>query len=428
MADYTVTYTTGAQDTLSADRYRESGEWVVFEVDGREDVILGAGAVRSIERTDPPAPPQLPGAALRWGIGAVLVVALLFSVVVGLVDMFTAQTVTARAFAAVLVVAGGLCAWGLAGLEANDEKGMRAALTGAAAALFIALVVLAVQRAGRGEELPPRVAAGAALIAAFAGASVLARKGARFRVPAVLRNVLTAGVLIGLVQFWYTNEYVPSRREAGLTETVELAASAPAPGATWPEFLTATVSLKNVSGTRIQFVGTHYALWQQTDPQGPRSLVADGTLDFGQGNWLSPDQEHVDRVVVRLPSDVRPVLTFVVSVHVLKGNRVGGLDLIGTCQDGDLTCVWLLQETSVLNGLTREPRYLVHDRGNGLATCVLRTSTTACPAPAEEKELEQSRKLGDLYGKVRVTAGSRLVLEPRPPAAATTAAPSGSPP
>ncbi|MGI8685569.1 MAG: hypothetical protein ACR2MO_10870 [Acidimicrobiales bacterium] len=428
MPTFVVTYRTGATEVVEADTYRESGAWLVFSAGGRAQVVLSAEPVRRIDRTDPQPPDNQPGLVFRWAHGTWLTAAGLGSAILGLIDGVTAETASGRVIGALLTAAGVGCAAGVRGTLADSEPGRRRAVLGAMAATAVPVALLAAHVAGGGTETSLRVALAllAVVSAVFVGRLWVA--GARPQLPSVLRGFVAAGVVVGLFQFWYEKEYEPASRDAGLTALVGLSRTEVPAGRTLPEFVTATIALKNVTGTKVRVMGSHFNLWTYDPGRGGDALVANGRLNVGNGNWLGPDQEYTERRVFRLPDGARPVMRFVLEVHVVKGNRVTHGRLL-RCKNCPVA--WEIGETSLVNRLTREARYLVQiptdevpvlgstdpqARFTELDTCVSRLSDWCPSAP--------DKKLDGVYGRVVIGASTELALETREAAPPSTTPPS----
>jgi MFS family permease len=427
MADFTVTYTSGGQATLTADRFRESGQWIVFQADGRDDVILSADSVRSIERTDaPPDGPRLDPVS-RVLVGVLLLVAGAVLLAIGIVDAFGALTVSGRVLGGAMAAAGLGCVLGALGAFSNNEKGLRRALAASVAALVASLVVLAMLLAGDGQD--DTLIDGLALFMIAAGAAAVRVRlaGIKPELPTPLRGFVAAGVIVGLVQFWYTNEYVPASREVGVTELVTLEASPVAAGHSVPEFVTATVTLKNpTGGTKVRVIGSDFDVAFLAE-SGARLDGVHGRLAFGDTNWLSPGQEHVERLVFRVRDGATRVVRMGVTVHAIKGRvRLQQREPDERCGLPSCSNAWRISETSELRRRIFEARYVVQHRSDDLVTCIARTLDCPNDDSAVDRRRE-AQKLGDLYGRVFIGAGTELALPP-PAEAATPAAPPGSPP
>jgi hypothetical protein len=352
-----------------------------------------------------------------------------FCLWVGLVDALGAEFQSGRVFGWLMLLACPLCAIGAWGLVIGNAAGLARGLLGALTATAVAILIIGVWISGDGGKpwLPLLLALAAPV--AIAVWLELLKQGVRPRLPVAATALAILGLLIGLFQFWYEKDYVPSTAEAGLSEQVELTAGPVPDGKTRPEYVTANVTLKNVSGTKVRMMGSHYNVWNyEPGKDEPQTFVESGQLNIPTGNWLAPDQEDTQQFVIRLPDDPLPVLTFNLRVDVTKGDRLVHArrdckrDENDHCKSPvifrDDPWSWTIEEGSLIYRLTRDPRHLVVDReppkaavpgpnGPGfplteLVTCISRHRT--CPEKFDTK-------LNALYGHVGIGASAQLLLD-----------------
>jgi hypothetical protein len=408
MATYAVTYTTGQVTSVEADDYEESGSWLTFTKAGRDELTVSAQVVQEIRPIGAPPPAALP-AGLRWPAVTVLAAVAAFGILVGAADLFAAETEAGRVLGLALLVAGLAGAAGALGLAEGSDAGLRRGLVGAAAAAAAALTVAAVWGSGGGNEPVVPVAGAVVVLTALALGLALWGRGVRPKLPTVARGFLAAGVVIGLFQFWYDKQHLPATKEAGLSESIELEAGPAVDGDGQPDFVTATVTLKNVSGTKVRVLGSHYVATAFEPGQHDEVFVEHGPLDVGVGNWFGPDQQYQEKVVIRVPDGGPAALRFTLDVHVTKGDRLPHGRRV-ECDDGDACPVaWEIGENSLLKRLTRESRYIVHQgyvTTDGpddahLVTCISR-SPDSCTGP--------DPKLNDVYGRVTIGASAEVLL------------------
>jgi hypothetical protein len=420
MAEYEITTASGARETLDARAHRVDGPWLVFETASGER-RLNAETVHEVRGPVPAEPKCLRDGTLRVVAGVALAIVGAFALPVGLFDAFRATTVSGRAYGGLLALAAVACAVGVDGLRRGTAAGANRALAGSIAATFVPLTLLGFQLIGRGENRSLTFVLLASASALLAIALWLLHDGARLELPTLLKAGVSLGVVIGLLQFWYDKEYLPASREAGMSASVELTAGPVADGETVPDFVTAEISIENVSGTRVRTLGSHYRLWNDdpAEPEGGRALVAEGDLGFRPSGWLSPGQKYTTDVVFPVPDEARPGMSFVVDVHVAKGNRLGhGRET--PCPHDQCTRAWRLLETSLVTRLTREPRYLeqvpvVEDvevlatgerqaRMVGLRVCIVRGDGNCRD--------DWDAHLNELYGRATVAASTEMVFDP----------------
>jgi hypothetical protein len=443
MATFTVTYTTGVKQRIVADRYEASGSWLVFKTKGLPDFRTSADGIQSVAGpalgpvsfddpgTDPATDPQTGWSKLdrelRWPFVAALAATAAFGISVGFVDVFGAEYQSGRVLGGLVAFAGIVCAFGAHGFVADSEAGRSRGLLGALAAIVVSAVIFGSWLAGGGRALWPWAALAVMVFIPMAVIVWSLANGWGLRLPAVATVLAAVGLFIGLFQFWYEKDYAPATTEAGVTEQVELTAGQVPAGHTRPEYATAKVTLKNVSGTKVRMIGSHYNVWNYEPGTDKHTFVDSGQLDIPTGSWLAPDQESTEHVVIRLPNDPLPVLKVDLRVHVTKGDRLmhGRFrckrDENDKCEhhagfrEGPLS--WKIGESSLIHRLVREPRYLVVDRERSeaavpgpsgpeyplteMVTCISRHPS--CPDQFDTK-------LNAVYGHVAIGASAQLLL------------------
>jgi hypothetical protein len=197
------------------------------------------------------------------------------------------------------------------------------------------------------------------------------------------------GVIVGLFEFWYTTEYLPANVDPGVNVFVELAAGAVPDDKLLPEYVTATITLENVSDTRVLVVGSQYYLSALSMPLEIPPSAQEGAdpitgTFFDDENWFTPGQKFVAKVVMPVPDPAPPILRFDTALHVARASR---LRLGRRVPFG-----WEIQESSLVNRITRECRYLIQDRRGRLRTCISAQQNPECPG--------ENRRLDEVYGRM----------------------------
>jgi hypothetical protein len=319
-----------------------------------------------------------------------------------------------------------VCAFGAHGLVVGSEAGGHRGLLGALVAIVVsAFFLYGLVDGGRGLSLWVVVA----LVVLVATAVIVLPLAYRSMpgLPAAATALAALGLFIGLFQFWFDKDYVPATKDPGLTELIDLT-SGPVPASeTHPEYVIVKVTLKNVSGTKVRMMGSHYNVWNYEPGTDKQTFVESGRLGIRTGNWLVPDQESTEQFVIRLPDEPLPVLRVDLRVHVTKGDRLlhgrrlCKRDENDRCERSvefhDEPLSWKIGEGSLINRLVREPRYLVVDREppdeaipgpsgpefplTEMVTCISRHPI--CPEQFDAK-------LNAVYGHVAIGASAHLLL------------------
>ncbi len=323
-------------------------------------------------------------------IGLVLLPIGCSAAVLGFVDALGASLIEYRLVGVMLLAVGALLIVGTAGLFVGGRRGRAFALVASVVAPLVGLNMLLAQLGAR--EYDARVALWLLLLAAPVPPMVtLWRAGVRTTLPRQVVGVVSAGLLLSVIQFWYTAQYVPSSISPSLTITLGLEKV----GENQQELaLAATISVKNASATRVRIVGSMYRFsavrkcftTEISDERGfaseltkaqsegrPASRVAqDRTVDvlmagpeilIAEGGWFDPGQEATRRFTVYVPRTNYDLARLETIFFFGKGSQLD-LDVVhgfgfgprdGT-QNGlrYIEAGWRLRHPSLLASLTRD--------------------------------------------------------------------------
>lgn len=206
---------------------------------------------------------------LDWITVCLLGPASVFALVFGVHDAVLADDLGIRTIAAGLAALGIVVGYAVV---VRIQRGIDAEAIEMLACLFVAAIscsLLATQLVGRhvGGVWP---VVQLAVFVAFAIGSLL---GARrlwhrqrdrgqkfeFRQFKLLSSAVSLGVVVGLLQFWYTNVYLPGSAEPSLSITPLMGTVSLRSTAAGPRVLVdARVDLDNTSGSRLEIVGAEY--------------------------------------------------------------------------------------------------------------------------------------------------------------------------
>jgi hypothetical protein len=418
VATYQITFVDGTEATITAKGDRPEGGWMVFKDHGRDHVMVSAMTVRTIERTD--ATSAVP-AAVRWTAAVVLTVVGCLAVFVGILDIGGAAARSGRLVGALLVVSGALCI-----------SAIRDARRPSAMVCVAAIIATFAWLKFHADGWNGSVAVSLALLALTIGlVFVLWSTGDHPKLVPAVGQLAVVGLLIGLGQFWYEKEYLPTSGDPAVTATVELALS-PAPGVDGgARFVTATVKLENQSGVTVRLAGTHYNAWRfdphspstDTDRRKDMQLIESGTLQLPVGNWFGPNQQYSETKVFEISAEGLAGVRFDVGVHLVKGDRIPHGKFV-SCEGSGCPKSWAIEESSVVRRLTRDRRYLVQlptseevavvgsSAQATQAVRVVELRTCIAKTPDRCDETDRGRHLADDYGLFRVGAGAELAVEP----------------
>ncbi len=408
-AEYTVHYRDGGHEVVPADSLAVDGPWARFVRGGAEVMAIPQEVVLRIERTGAPPSSVSPPPFWARGTGAcVMGIVGVLAVALGAADTFGSRSSTSRLFGVVFVALGVAALVGADGLLGRGRKGgaFRAerALVGALALFILGAVLTLVQVSAKAR---PWLFGLWLLVLSLglAGVVVAMRAGGKPRVPKPFRSLLTVGVIIGLFQFWYTNEYVPTNKEPGLSVKVDLAKAKDAMPSDDGVPVSAVVTVRNVSKSKVRFIGgrDYFAV---TDEDGKPTDSPDEELHGGEGRWLEPDQETVASRVFFLSTAAR-TFRMNVAIHVGKGSRFTLGSRVACTVEGKDFCkgaigVWRVVEPSSLHRLTRGPRYLRQDsegEGKSFRTCFTSGIAKKCDLT-----------LNGTYGNANVGAYAKIAL------------------
>lgn len=253
-----------------------------------------------------------------------------FSTAVGLVDALSATLIEYRLIGVLLFAVGGILIAGSAGLFVGGARGRALALVASAAAPLVGLNLLLAQLGARVYDA--RLGLWLLILVAPAWAIVaLWQSGVRTTLPRQVVGVISAGLLVSVIQFWYTAQYVPSSIAPSLTITLDLSKVGENHDQT---AVAATVTVKNASATRVRVLGSMYRISgirkcftrEISDARGfatelakawadDRSasriaqdrvvdvLAADKFVLLPEGGWFDPGQEATRRFMVWVPRE-----------------------------------------------------------------------------------------------------------------------------
>jgi hypothetical protein len=184
------------------------------------------------------------------------------AVVVGCHDAALAADVTARVTGSLLALLGLVPLAGAVAIVRRSRVGYPLGIVSCALSAFVALLIAASQVIARNVNwhliIPLLLAVGAAAGGVYLWHSVPpAYRAPRFRQFPIIGTLLPLGVIVSLVQFWYTTIYQPSTAPASLT--ISISFSKPTVGATAQRvFIPGSVTIKNSGGSRVNTVGSIY--------------------------------------------------------------------------------------------------------------------------------------------------------------------------
>jgi hypothetical protein len=261
------------------------------------------------------------------------------------------------------------------------------------------LLILIVQLSGFDRDL--RIVMWISLAAAFGTcALVLFLRGARIPKVAAVATILSTVLGGGLLQFWYTNQYLPTtiRPALSVTASVEKVGHLQNSG---PDknvlALSVKILTKNISTTRVLMLGGIVQVRGVKQPPNPdgaaiddfaKALVDAGRVEeraepaepasrftkeakwdylyvspwYRERNvWLDPGHEGTGQVVVYVPERKYDVVRVQADVWFARADRLQMGELVSSSERSNhegLENIWILRETSLLNRITRRQRYL----------------------------------------------------------------------
>jgi hypothetical protein len=413
---------------------------------------------------------QQPGRRASRPLGLLLLPIGCFGAAVGFADAFGAALLEYRLIGALLLLCGGVVTAGALALLIGSPRGRALALIGAALAPLIGLNMTLAQLGGR--EYDARLALWLLMLIGPAPvAFVLWNEGVRTRIPRQLVGALSAGLLLSMLQFWYTAQYVPSSVAPSLTVTVGLIRVGQDQ---YFDALAATISVKNVSGTRVRVLGSMYRiaavrkcftneLSQLSDERGftaelanaaadnrPASrvaqdrsaevLMADKFVLVPEGGWFEPGEEVSRQFMTWIPRFQRyDLVRMETSFAFAKGNQLDIDTYHGVAaepqrgvQAGDqfIEQAWPIRSLSLLARLTRDPlnvgnlvigrqrilvtRWFIGGDGSGaveypfLRVYLDSERRTSANPPFDDYNVE----LADLYGLAVASSSTEVTLWP----------------
>jgi hypothetical protein len=336
-----------------------------------------------------------------------------FTLVLGITDTFDAEAVASQLFGVALVVASavmlGVSVWLVCSLSAIMRTGsvwlVRSnvrplALVASIVGLSVALMMLIVQLSGFDRDL--RITLWIGIVVAF-GVCVLLllRTGARVKLKlASVATVISTLIGGGLLQLWYTNQYLPAavKPAVSVVSSIEKVGSLRSRGNRGTLALLIKTSAKNISTTRIILLGGMVRVWgikqppnavgtdaetyakdlleagrqkpnkEHPNPGNPASrFAADATSEViyaipwyhRDNKWLDPNHEGMGQATVYVARNKYDLVTVEAEVWYARADRL----LTGSSIDEresrkGLEAVRQLRETSLTSRITRRQRYV----------------------------------------------------------------------
>lgn len=344
-----------------------------------------------------PGAPQGDQPSMRVIGSAILLPLSVFTLYAGAVDSLTATSLIPRLLGAALIPAS-LTMWaGLWGLFRGGKRGRTVALVGACIGACIGLLMLGVQVAGL--DIDWRLAVWLMMLVLPASfAVILLQSGTRAGIPQGIRTAFSLTLVIGLFQFWYTNEYLPAKDHGiDLQARLERPAGEGLPRADSTQRLMplqATVTYKNLSQVRKRIVGSNLALYGARVLPYPSTLtetafrdklattVIDGDTRANlyaeyssltlvaaepffvtQGNFVDPGKEFSQTSVHYVAEGEYEIVLLTVKILTANGDALqlesssGFTDSLWEGKKAVLG-TWRIKESSFLSRITRDRRYL----------------------------------------------------------------------
>ena len=153
----------------------------------------------------------------------------------------------------------------------------------------------------------------------------------------------------------------------------------------------------------------------------PEAYLEVGRLHINDGNWLGPDQEAIEEIVIPVPFDQRSVLRVDAHIDITKGDRlVHAKSLCRPTQDACERGRWRIVEDGRVNSWLREDRYMLLRWYSEPVTLIdsptqqtRNTRLDACISRAPTRCSDNTvGGLAKVYGQVEVGATSEVLVEP----------------
>lgn len=336
---------------------------------------------------------------MQW-VGLVIFVPLSgFALYVGTIDSLTGSSLTPRLFGIALVLAALTMFAGIRGLFSGGGRGGSLALVASGVGALVGLLMVGIQLAGF--DLDWRLAVWAAMVVLPGLFGIfLLRTGARTALPRRIQGTLSVTVVIALLQFWYTNQYLPAGAHGvEVGARLEKHGQEISPAATQAQPLVpllATVSVKNTTRIRQRFVGSMLGLYgvkvrphtSALDDAGFAEELA-GAAEGGTranlfaassdlemlaaepfflppgNNFVEPGRGYSRTFVLYVPKGTYSFVRLAVSILTVNARKlVVDRDPVFGPKKGSwggkkaVLRTWRVKEPSVLSAITRNRRYV----------------------------------------------------------------------
>jgi hypothetical protein len=334
------------------------------------------------------------GRARRLGHGGAavwLVLLGLGSVVVGGHDLLAGRGIGSRLAGMFLLGAGLLLIGGAAALLSRRPAGHAVALVAALMGTAIGLLLSLTQVAN--DEPDRRLAAWAAIVvlsflaalAVWRAAPTSERRAATWKRLRLLNSVVSVGVLLSAVQFWYSSIHLPTTAAPSLTIELELERGVTRKGLV---ALRGRAVVRNTSGAKVSTLGSVLAvrgreiapwtLGAREFGEQVRTSVVDGTIAPGRfaqvtatrlvqsqslvapGTWFEPGESVTVPILAWIPRKQFDEAELTASIYVSRGARLrNDLAVPHTyAERGRLVTVMQVPESGWLQALTQGDRFV----------------------------------------------------------------------
>jgi hypothetical protein len=314
---------------------------------------------------------------------------------IGGTDLLSTADLTSRLFGAALTLIGVALLFGYVALVLGASWAKELTLLACASGMLAGIVLFVIQLAAYNNQ---RLLIWLGVVVVFAVCVYeLLHSGARTTPLAKLGAILSAGTVIGLAQLFYSGPYVLSAHPAKVSIASELGrtGSINVGARRTPTLaLHGRVVVKNHSSSGVQVVGSVYVLvGVKTKPDsrmvndvdwatrvresfeqnseafrviGNKELTVLGSgVLYSLGYTISPEAEDVFETTLYAPSRGFDSIYFVATISTARADRLSLSDEPITTNAVDdekspseIWDEWGVRETSLVNKLTRESRYL----------------------------------------------------------------------
>ncbi len=262
---------------------------------------------------------------------AYLAVVGLAAVVIGVHDAALAGAQLGVTAGAVVLIAGGavdlVAAWALVRLG-DARCPQRVFVAFLATTLIGAYAFLAAIKSGGDQRPVVALVAGLLAVAALVGARLAWRDGAGTGIQVAAAVVLgLLGTLIGVAEFWYQNQYVPSHLESAVSLHVQLKLAAVQRNY---DVIHVTIDSEDIGGRNVRVIGSTYTLTGSRVIRCERKATPAAVQEvFGGGTLPDPQRSRfMANVWEEQPASVLAAGRFVGDGTRLDANVPASRDLI----------------------------------------------------------------------------------------------------